>query len=71
MSRVREDLMLTYAASKSLTGANVHQGRALIAAYQNAVELATDHRTHGSAMLAAISHVARCEDALRLMVGGR
>jgi len=71
MSRVREDLMLTYAASKALTGANVHQGRALIAAYQNAVELATDRRLQGNAArLAAVSHVARCEQALRVMAGG-
>jgi len=69
--RVREDLMLTYAASKALTGANVHQGRGLIAAYQNAVELATDRRCQGNARLAAVAHMARCEDALRQLAGGR
>ena len=71
MSRVREDLMLTFAASKALTGANVHQGRALIAAYQNAIEVATDRRAQGNVRLAAVLHVSQCEDALRLMVGGR
>jgi hypothetical protein len=69
--RISEDLMLTYAASKALNGANVHQGRALIAAYQHAIETATDRRCQGNARMAAVSHVARCEDALRLMVGGR
>jgi len=70
-ARIREDLMLTYAASQALTGANVHNGRALIAAYQNAIELATDRRCQGNARAAAVCHVARCEMALRQMVGGR
>lgn len=69
--RIRQDLMLTYAASKALTGANVHQGCALIAAYQNAIETACDRRCQGNARTAAVSYVVRCEDALRLMVGGR
>ncbi len=71
MSRIREDLMLTFAASKSLTGANVHQGRALIAAYQHAIETACDRRCHWNARTEAVSHVSRCEDALRQMVGER
>lgn len=69
--RVREDLMLTYGASRLLTGATIHQGRALIAAYQNAIETATDRRCHGPSKEAALSHVARCESALRTFTGGR
>ena len=71
MARVREDLMLTFAASKSLTGANVHTGRALIAAYQMAIETATDRRCQGSTKQAAVLHVATCEHALRTFTGGR
>jgi hypothetical protein len=71
MMRVREDLMLTFAASRRLTGANVHNGRALIAAYQMAIETASDRRCHGSTKQAAIFHVAACETALRAFTGGR
>src|SRR6202795_3829757 len=39
---VHEDLMLTFAASKALTGGNIHRGVALIAAYQQAIETACD-----------------------------
>jgi hypothetical protein len=68
---IREDLMLTYAASGKLNGANVHHGRALIAAYQNAIETASDRRCQGPTRKAAVYHVARCEDALRVFTGGR
>jgi hypothetical protein len=71
MARVREDLMLTFAASKALTGATVHHGRALIAAYQNAIETATDRRCHGPSKEAALAHVGQCESALRSFTGGR
>lgn len=71
MPRIREDLMLTYAASGKLNGANVHHGRGLIAAYQWAIEVASDRRCHGPARKAAVCHVGRCEDALRVFTGGR
>jgi len=35
--RIREDLLLTCAALRSLNGANIHNGTGLIAAYQHAV----------------------------------
>lgn len=69
--RIREDLMLTFAASGKLNGANVHTGRALIAAYQNAIETASDGRCHGDVKKAAVLHVGRCENALRAFTGGR
>lgn len=71
MARVREDLMLTFAASQRLTGANVHQGRALIASYQQAIQTATDRRCQGPSKEAALFHVLRCESALRTFTGGR
>ena len=71
MPRIREDLMLTYAASGKLTGANVHAGRALIAAYQQAVDVASDRRCQGPTKESAVCHMARCEDALRVFTGGR
>jgi hypothetical protein len=71
MPRVYEDLMLTYAASGKLNGANVHAGRALIAAYQQAVDVASDRRCQGAVKRDAVVHVARCEDALRVFTGGR
>lgn len=71
MARIREDLMLTFAASQHLTGATVHQGRALIAAYQNAIETATDRRCQGPSKEAAFYHVLQCESALRSFTGGR
>ena len=69
--RIREDLSLTFAALRSLNGANIHNGTGLIAAYQHAVEVAASPRTPKAIMPAAVAHVARCEAALREMVGGR
>ena len=69
--RIREDLSLTCAALRSLNGANIHNGTGLIAAYQHAVEVAANPRTPKAIMPAALAHVARCEAALREMVGSR
>jgi hypothetical protein len=71
MTRIREDLMLTYSASRLLTGATIHQGRALIAAYQNAIETASDRRCKGLNKETARCHVIQCESALRSFAGGR
>ena len=71
MTQIREDLMLTFAASGKLNGGNVHHGRNLIAAYQNAIELVSDRRCQGPTRKAAVCHVARCENALRMFTGGR
>ena len=68
--RIREDLSLTFAALRSLNGANIHKVTGLIAAYQQAVEVAANPRTPKAIMPAAVAHVARCEAALRGMVGG-
>ena len=69
--RIREDLALTFSALRALNGANIHEGTCLIAAYQQAVEVAANPRTPKAIMPAAIAHVTRCEAALREMVGGR
>jgi hypothetical protein len=69
--RIREDLMLTFAASGKLNGGNVHHGRNLIAAYQSAIEVVSDRRCQGPTRKAAVLHIGRCEDALRVFAGGR
>jgi hypothetical protein len=69
--RIREDLSLTFAALRSLNGANIHEGTGLIAAYQQAVEVAANPRTPKAIMPAAVAHVVRCEVALRHMAGAR
>lgn len=63
--RIREDLMLVYDAVRKMTGANVHRGRALIAAYQNAIDIATDQR-NSEKKKAAVLRVRLCEEALRV-----